>query len=133
MKRQRECSVEDDEMRRSNTRAMTVASATSAVLFIIAAVAVVCARRGTRTALYGVGSEDWWSNQNFDSYDDQMSRGGRQSWEGHADTFWNGEVASDGMGSPEEGNDMYICIYMYACMHVYRKRRFRPPQVLVCA
>jgi len=36
--------------------------------------------RAGHTALYGGDGDGWWDNTAHDSYDDQLSRGGRQSW-----------------------------------------------------
>jgi hypothetical protein len=60
--------------------------------------AAIIAHAPRAQVLYGVGDEDWWSNEAHDSYSEQISRGGRQSWEGHADTFWRGNVATEGGG-----------------------------------
>ena len=68
---------------------------TLALAALVCAAAIV-ARAPARRVLYGVGDEDWWSNEAHDSYSEQISRGGRQSWEGHADSFWRGDVETEG-------------------------------------
>jgi hypothetical protein len=40
-----------------------------------------------------------------DSFVAQISRGGRQSWEGHVDTFWHGDLSTNGDLSTRSGAD----------------------------
>ena len=84
----------------------------AAALVGVCALAAVslCVRAPGSAVLYGVGGEDWWgSRADSDSYADQISRGGRQSWEGHADTFWSGNVESPGkLGASTEADSAFL-------------------------